>query len=236
MTFMSDIEWNSVTVGEEEKPVVSVEEIREMAQDLNPDDFDEDVQQFLRELMTCDDLANLKQAATLLLQDEIDLPPDLAQMGVEPDEELIRLLLVAGADPNVRNPYGQLPLHLAAFYGYEAIVDMLLAAGADVKLRNQAGVFAYEVAATPSLADKIEPPDYVHDNEPLPPEIEDADWEDPEEPQPASDSRFCDCGGHHGHIKDADCRCGRHAGAEEGDHCCGEGHHNCVNTDKPILD
>lgn len=199
---MSDLQWNSVTIEEDEKPRVSVEELRDMAADLDPDDFDEPVQEFLEELMRCDDPAELRQAATLLLQDEIDLSPDLAAMGVEPDEGLIILLLAVGADVNARNAYGQPPLHLAAHYGYEAIVDRLLAAGANLRTRNVHGRFAAEVAATPSLAAKLEPPYHPEDDVPLPPEIEDADL-DPEGDN--GQHHHCTCGHDHHHGHDCDC-------------------------------
>ena len=199
---MSDLQWNSVTIEEDEKPRVSVEELRDMAADLDPDDFDEPVQEFLEELMRCDDPAELRQAATLLLQDEIDLSPDLAAMGVEPDEGLIILLLAVGADVNARNAYGQPPLHLAAHYGYEAIVDRLLAAGANLRTRNVHGRFAAEVAATPSLAAKLEPPYHPEDDVPLPPEIEDADL-DPEGDN--GQQHHCTCGHDHHHGHDCDC-------------------------------
>lgn len=199
---MSDLQWNSVTIEEDEKPRVSVEELRDMAADLDPDDFDEPVQEFLEELMRCDDPAELRQAATLLLQDEIDLSPDLAAMGVAPDEGLIILLLAVGADVNARNAYGQPPLHLAAHYGYEAIVDRLLAAGANLRTRNVHGRFAAEVAATPALAAKLEPPYHPEDDVPLPPEIEDADL-DPEGDN--GQHHHCTCGHDHHHGHDCDC-------------------------------
>ncbi len=198
---MSDLQWNSVTIEEDEKPRVSVEELRDMAADLDPDDFDEPVQEFLEELMRVDDPAELRQAATLLLQDEIDLSPDLAAMGVEPDEGLIILLLAVGADVNARNAYGQPPLHLAAHYGYETIVDRLLAAGANLRTRNVHGRFAAEVAATPSLAAKLEPPYHPEDDVPLPPEIEDADLD----PEGDNGHHHCTCGHDHHHGHDCDC-------------------------------
>lgn len=198
---MSDLQWNSVTIEEDEKPRVSVEELRDMAADLDPDDFDEPVQEFLEELMRIDDPAELRQAATLLLQDEIDLSPDLAAMGVEPDEGLIILLLAVGADVNARNAYGQPPLHLAAHYGYETIVDRLLAAGANLRTRNVHGRFAAEVAATPSLAAKLEPPYHPEDDVPLPPEIEDADLD----PEGDNGHHHCSCGHDHHHGHDCDC-------------------------------
>ncbi len=144
---MSDLAWNSITVEEEEKPRVNIEDLRAMARELDMDDFDEDVQNFIEELLRVDDIAELRQAATLLLQDEIDLSPELAAMGIEPEEALISLLLACGADVAARNPYGQPPLHLAAQYGYENIVDMLLTAGASIRQRNEKGQYAAELAA-----------------------------------------------------------------------------------------
>lgn len=213
-TGMSDLQWNSVTLEEEEKPRVQPEELREMAADLDPDDFDEPVQEFLDAIMNGEDPETLRQAATLLLQDEVDLAPDLASMGVEPDTGLIALLLAAGADVNARNAYGQPPLHLAAYYGYETIVDQLLAAGANLRTRNLHGRFAAEVAATPGLAARLEPPYHPEDDAPLPPEIEDADY-DPEAEHCSCGDSGCSCGHEHG-----DCSCGH----EHGDCSCGHHH------------
>ncbi len=154
---MSDLAWNSITIEEEEKPRVALEELRDMARELDPEDFDDDVQQFLAELLRTEDPGELRQAATLLLQDEIDLSPELAAMGVEPEEGLIALLLACGADVAARNAYGQPPLHLAAQYGYEGIVDMLLTAGASIRQRNEKGQYAAELAATPELREKLMP-------------------------------------------------------------------------------
>lgn len=201
---MSDLQWNSVTVDTEEAPRVTLEDLREMAADIDPDDFDEPVQNFLDELEHCTDIEELKQGATLLLQDEVDLSPDLAAMGVEPDEKLIALFLAAGADPNTRNAYGQPPLHLAAHYGYDTIVDMLVAAGADLRLKNAQGRFAAEVAATHTLHERLAPPYHPDDDEPLPAHIEDADIEAPED---AEDGGSCTCGHHHG---GGECTCGCH--------------------------
>lgn len=220
MLLMNDTEWNSVTVEEDEKPRVSLEDLRQMAADLDPEDFDEPVQEFLDELMGIEDVDALRPAATLLLQDEIDLAPDLAAMGVEPDEGLIALLLAMGADVDARNPYGQPPLHLAAYYGYERIVEMLLAAGASLVRRNKAGQYAAEVAATPALAARLEPP-YRPDLEEmeLPPEVEDADVEDADDDPEHAAGHVCHCGGHGeaGHVS----HCGGHGEDAEGGCCHG---------------
>ncbi len=194
-TRMSDNEWNSVTIGEEEKPVVSVADLRELAADLDPDDFDEPVQEFLEELMQTDDLTDLRKASTLLLQDEVDFSPELADMGIEPDMGLITLLIATGADVNALNAYGQSPLHLAAQYGYVAIVDMLLAAGAKVTVRNHAGKFAADMTDDAELKAKLAPPSLFDEDLPLPPEIEDADYVPPHEEH----GHDCDCGCHHHH-------------------------------------
>ncbi len=107
------------------------EDIREFAREIDRDDYDEDVIQFLDELLSAQpNYPLLQQAATLLLQDEIDLSPDLAASGIEPDEHLIELFIAAGADVNAQNAYGEAPLTLATKHGYESIVTMLLHAGA----------------------------------------------------------------------------------------------------------
>ncbi len=108
------------------------DEIREFAREIDRDEYDEDVIKFLDELLSAQpDYPLLQQAATLLLQDEIDLSPDLADSGIEPDEHLIELFIAAGADVNAKNAYGEYPLGLASKHGYENIVAMLLHAGAD---------------------------------------------------------------------------------------------------------
>ena len=154
--------WNSVQIHAEERPQVTTEDLQIMAEALDPDEFDEPVQEFLKELEHGGDPEDLRRAATLLLQDEIDFSPELRTAGVEPDEQLIELLLAVGADPNARNPYGELPLHLAASYGYTSIVEMLLTAGADRFLRNARGQLAVELATLPQLVQLLTPPGQTH--------------------------------------------------------------------------
>lgn len=205
---MSDLQWNTISVSEDEKPQVSMEELRDMAEELDPEEFDEPVQEFLRELMQGGDVARLRPAATLLLQDEIDLAPELAEMGVEPDEGLISLLLAVGADVNARNPYGQAPLHVAARYGYEAIVSLLLTAGADARRRDAAGRCAAELALTPALAARLALPS-TEGELALPPEIEDADYI-PDEGEDGEREEGCACRHHH---HGEGCHCHEHRGS-----------------------
>lgn len=203
---MSDIGWNSVEIGEEERPRVTAEDLREMLADLDPEEYDEPVQEFLAELERGGEPEELRRAATLLLQDEVDFAPELQSAGIEPDEALIALLLAVGADANAGNAYGEPPLHLAARYGYPRIAEMLLAAGASPRVHNSRGELAAEVAATPELAALLAPP---QPQDMLPPEIEDADLEED------------DCHHHHEHG----CCCGHHH--EPGHHHCECGHEGC---------
>ena len=212
---MSDSEWNSVTISDEEKPQVSLEDLRELAADLDPDDFDEPVQEFLAELMQTDKLDDLQKAATLLLQDEVDFSPELADMGIEPDEGLITLLIATGADVNALNPYGQAPLHLAAQYGYTSIAAMLLSAGAKVTVRNYAGQLPVELARDEELKARLAPPARSSSDLPLPPELVDAVAE-----AQMREQHRCSCGCDHEH-EGHDCCC------EHGDdHECSCGHHH----------
>lgn len=50
--------------------------------------------------------------------------------GGEKQQEIVRLLLKHGANPQMTDKYGKTPLYLAREKGYQEIVDLLLAAGA----------------------------------------------------------------------------------------------------------
>jgi len=62
-------------------------------------------------------------------------------------EEIVKLLLDAGANREVRNDHGETPLHVAAADGNRAIMRLLLDARADVNARNFAGETPLHIAA-----------------------------------------------------------------------------------------
>lgn len=220
---MNDSDWNSIPLQAEETPRVSIDDLRAMIQDIDPEEYDLPVQEFLDEIEKSGDMTTLGRAATLLLQDEIDFSPELAAMGVEPDEDLISLFIAAGADVNAVNPHGQTPLHIAAQYNYAGIVDMLLTAGAKPTVPNRKGIYASELATDPELAARLQPFAGLADG-PLPPEIEDADFIPGEEGCSCGDP---DCSCHHEHPGH-ECTCGQ-------DHthecCCEHEHHHHHGSD-----
>ena len=53
--------------------------------------------------------------------------------------EIVRILLDAGAYPNIRDAFKNTPLILASKSGYEDIVDLLINYGADINMRDNFG-------------------------------------------------------------------------------------------------
>lgn len=200
--------WRTIELQAEERPVVLPEDLRAIAEELDPDDYDEPVQEFLEEIAKGNNVEDLRQVATLLLQDEVDFSPDLRKVGVEPDEKLIALLLTAGADVNARNPYGELPLHLASRYGYTEIAKMLLAAGAKRDLRNARGELAIALAANRELIDLLAP------------QVENEGEQEEHE---------CHCGHHH--EADHECCCGHDHNGEHTCHCNEKNGHRSHNRE-----
>ncbi len=187
---MQENGWNTIVLGKEERPQVMQQDLLAMVHRLDPDDYDEAVQHFLEEFERGESSENLKRAATLLLQDEVDLSPELKEMDVQPDEKLIAVLLAMGADPDASNAYGEPPLHLASKYGYVNIAQMLLLAGADPRRHNSRGQLAIELANEPEMRALLSPPaEHTHE----------------EHCNCGHHSDNCHCG--HDHC-DGDCHCG----------------------------
>src|SRR4030095_8652202 len=61
--------------------------------------------------------------------------------------EVVRRLLAAGADPDVRDSNGRSPLSLAALGGHTPVVELVLEAGAQTELRSDTGMTALMQAA-----------------------------------------------------------------------------------------
>ncbi|KAJ6818499.1 E3 ubiquitin-protein ligase KEG [Iris pallida] len=63
------------------------------------------------------------------------------------DAELMKIILEAGVDVDVRNAQNTLPLHVALNRGANLCVDLLLSAGADCSLQDDDGDNAFHIAA-----------------------------------------------------------------------------------------
>ncbi|XP_065829301.1 serine/threonine-protein kinase TNNI3K-like [Oscarella lobularis] len=58
---------------------------------------------------------------------------------MEGNNEIAKLLLLNGADPNASDVVGFSPLHFACFYGHESTIDLLLSRGAHINLLGEVG-------------------------------------------------------------------------------------------------
>ncbi|RDX78258.1 E3 ubiquitin-protein ligase KEG, partial [Mucuna pruriens] len=63
------------------------------------------------------------------------------------DVDLVKVILAAGVDVNIRNVHNSIPLHLALARGAKACVGLLLTAGADYNLQDDDGDNAFHIAA-----------------------------------------------------------------------------------------
>ena len=66
--------------------------------------------------------------------------------GIAHDASLTRLLLEHGADPNVPDNSGGMPLHFAASSGSRRVVKLLLAHGAKINAKDAGGKTPLDVA------------------------------------------------------------------------------------------
>ncbi|CAK7330657.1 unnamed protein product [Dovyalis caffra] len=63
------------------------------------------------------------------------------------DVGLVKIILGAGVNANLRNVHGTIPLHLALAKGAKHCVELLLAAGADCNMQDEDGDNAFHIAA-----------------------------------------------------------------------------------------
>lgn len=61
-------------------------------------------------------------------------------------ENIVKTLVVNGADPNKKNSDGFSPLHLAAALGHENILKILVEKGGDVNVQSNAGQTPIDLA------------------------------------------------------------------------------------------
>ncbi|KAG5106583.1 hypothetical protein JHK82_043553 [Glycine max] len=63
------------------------------------------------------------------------------------DVELVKVILAAGVDVNIRNVHNGIPLHIALARGAKSCVELLLCTGADCNLQDDDGNTALHIAA-----------------------------------------------------------------------------------------
>jgi ankyrin repeat protein len=70
-----------------------------------------------------------------------DTPEDdmLQKAKAEEEVKLVESLVASGADMNVKDRYGDTPLHYAAGHGRKDMIDLLIAKGADINAANKKG-------------------------------------------------------------------------------------------------
>ena len=70
----------------------------------------------------------------------------LGEAAIKGNDDIITLLLAAGADINTTNKWGKTPLMWAADYGKASTVQLLMTAGADTSLKDEDGLTALDFA------------------------------------------------------------------------------------------
>ncbi|KAG1331792.1 hypothetical protein COCNU_02G017600 [Cocos nucifera] len=80
-------------------------------------------------------------------QDEVNFRTALHTAAMINDAELVKIILKAGVDVNVRNAQNTIPLHVALNRGANTCVGLLLSAGADCNLQDDDGDNAFHIAA-----------------------------------------------------------------------------------------
>ena len=73
----------------------------------------------------------------------------------------MRVLLDAGADPNDKNRWGLTPLHFAADSGRDDAIRLLLEAGADPTLTNLRGERPSQMSRNPKIKELLEEAEYA---------------------------------------------------------------------------
>ncbi|THU47380.1 hypothetical protein C4D60_Mb09t14880 [Musa balbisiana] len=80
-------------------------------------------------------------------QDEMHFRTALHTAAMINDAELVKIILEAGVDVNIRNAQNTIPLHVALNRGANSCVGLLLAAGANCNLQDDDGDNAFHIAA-----------------------------------------------------------------------------------------
>lgn len=88
----------------------------------------------------------------------INEPDALVTAAYEGEFHLVRSLVVAGADPNMTNEYGETAVMVAAEHGYDAIVEFLLNQGTNINAKNRDGDTALDIAKYHNCKDTVELP------------------------------------------------------------------------------
>lgn len=100
----------------------------------------------------------MPQGAYGLIFDPSSAPPELKDLLAEHShpEELVKILVSAGADVNAKDDQGWTILHWAALWGYTDVAEILVSKGADVNARTVYDQTALHFASRASHTDLVE--------------------------------------------------------------------------------